>query len=96
MKTVIILCELSTLKCDKFEFAKFLSQYSDEISNINDYVWLVKDYHEPTTPFEPDITNIINDLELQGYATKESNCVSIFPDIVSGRFSEFSDFIISK
>lgn len=86
LTTVLVICELSTLKCDKHQFCKFLNYYSNDVTNVNDYLWIVKNYQIPDTPFDNDINNILNDLKTEGYATENTNCISIIPDSVSGFF----------
>lgn len=90
---VIVICELETLKCDMFQFTEFLKQYSDSIHNVNDKIWIVRDYELPKTPFDPDISNILTELQMLDYATENSNCLSIIPLSVSGRFYGLTDFV---
>lgn len=50
----IICCDFATLKCSRFEFAKKLSEFSINFSNLNNYTWEIEIDKYSFIPFSPD------------------------------------------
>lgn len=71
MLKYLVYCDFSTIKCDFKQFADFLKSYTDHYENLGNGVWLA-DIDNESSPFYNDLSNIIQDLEKAGYASKDS------------------------
>ena len=93
---VFVVCEMSTLKCDKFDFAKFLHEYSDDIQNINDSLWVIRNYRVPDIPFWSMVETLLDDFIEKGLATKVTNLITIIPKSFHGRFCGLEDLLMGQ
>ena len=94
--TVFIFCDFSTLNCDKFTFMKFLKGYAEDVQNINDSLWVIRNYRVPAIPFDPMIDHLLDDLIKEGLATKETNLIVSVPKWNFGRFCGLEDLLIGR
>ena len=86
MLRYLVYCDFSTLKCNFKQFAEFLKGYTEDITNIDNNLWLVN-IEIPEYPFYHDLSNIAKDLENAGYADKDSVVFAAEYSAINYRFA---------
>lgn len=92
MLKYLVYCDFATLKCDFKQFAAFLNGYTDDFENLNNAVWLVS-IDDSESPIHNDLSNLPQDLESAGYATKDSIIVCARYSSLVQRFSGIDESV---